>query len=57
MRVGAAHDLLNSGHTTLQIMTGGGWKNFEVVARYVEHSSNANQYASGSCLRQYQAPA
>lgn len=36
MRVGGAQDLMMSGHDTLMIMTAGGWKNVEVVARYVE---------------------
>lgn len=38
MRVGAAQDLLASGHDTLAIMTAGGWKSVDVVARYVELS-------------------
>lgn len=36
MRVGAAQDLLVEGYSTLEIMTAGGWKNVEVVSRYVE---------------------
>ena len=28
-----------SGHDTLMIMTAGGWKNVEVVARYVERAA------------------
>ena len=36
MRVGGAQDLMMTGHDTLMIMTAGGWKNIEVVARYVE---------------------
>lgn len=38
MRVGAAQDLLILGYDTLAIMTAGGWRNAEVVARYVEQS-------------------
>lgn len=36
MRVGAAQDMLRSGCDTLAIMTAGGWRNVEVVSRYVE---------------------
>ena len=36
MRVGGAQDLLLDGHDTIAIMTAGGWKNVDVVARYVE---------------------
>ncbi|MEL6830955.1 MAG: tyrosine-type recombinase/integrase [Pseudomonadota bacterium] len=36
MRVGAAQDLMVAGYDTLAIMTAGGWKNAEIVARYVE---------------------
>ena len=36
MRVGAAQDLFKAGHNSLSIMTAGGWKNADVVARYVE---------------------
>lgn len=39
MRVGGAQDLLVSGHNALAIMTAGGWKNADVVARYVEHAN------------------
>lgn len=39
MRVGGAQDLMMSGHDTLLIMTAGGWKNVEVVARYVEKAA------------------
>jgi integrase len=39
MRVGAAQDLMLSGLDTVAIMTAGGWKNVEVVARYVEKAS------------------
>lgn len=39
MRVGAAQDLLMLGYDTLAIMTAGGWKNAEVVARYVERAN------------------
>lgn len=38
MRVGAAQDLMNKGYNTIAIMTAGGWKNSDVVARYVENS-------------------
>lgn len=38
MRVGAAQDLMKEGHNALAIMTAGGWKNYEVVARYVENA-------------------
>jgi integrase len=39
MRVGGAQDLMMSGRDTLIIMTAGGWKNVEVVARYVEKAA------------------
>ncbi|MEL7030764.1 MAG: tyrosine-type recombinase/integrase [Pseudomonadota bacterium] len=39
MRVGAAQDLMRMGYNTIEIMTAGGWKNSEVVARYVETSA------------------
>jgi integrase/recombinase XerD len=39
MRVGGAQDLMMAGHDTLVIMTAGGWKNVEVVARYVEKAA------------------
>lgn len=39
MRVGAAQDLMLSGVDTVGIMTAGGWKNVEVVARYVEKAA------------------
>lgn len=39
MRVGAAQDLMTAGYDTVAIMTAGGWKNVEVVARYVEKAS------------------
>jgi len=39
MRVGAAQDLMRAGYNTIEIMTAGGWKNSEVVARYVETSA------------------
>lgn len=38
MRVGAAQDMLIAGKDTLAIMTAGGWKNIEVVARYTERA-------------------
>lgn len=39
MRVGAAQDLMISGYDTVAIMTAGGWKNVEVVARYCEKAA------------------
>lgn len=39
MRVGGAQDLMTAGCDTLAIMTAGGWKNVEVVARYVEKAA------------------
>ena len=39
MRVGAAQDLMTAGYDTVAIMTAGGWKNVEVVARYVEKAA------------------
>lgn len=39
MRVGGAQDLMTAGFDTLAIMTAGGWKNVEVVARYVEKAA------------------
>ncbi len=36
MRVGAAQDLMSAGRDILTIMRAGGWKSFNVVARYVE---------------------
>lgn len=39
MRVGAAQDLMTAGHDTVAIMTAGGWRNVEVVARYCEKAS------------------
>lgn len=40
MRVGAAQDLMIAGYDTVAIMTtAGGWKNVEVVARYVEKAA------------------
>ena len=39
MRVGGAQDLMTAGHDTLAIMTAGGWKDVEVVARYVERAA------------------
>lgn len=38
MRVGAAQDLMMTGHDTIAIMTAGGWKNAAVMARYLENS-------------------
>jgi len=39
MRVGAAQDLMTSGHDIVAIMTAGGWRNVEVVARYCEKAA------------------
>ena len=39
MRVGGAQDLMTAGFDTLAIMTAGGWKDVEVVARYVEKAA------------------
>lgn len=47
MRVGGAQDLMMSGHGTLTIMTAGGWKNVEVVARYVEKAALTKRRVSG----------
>ena len=35
IRVDAAQDLMTAGYDSIAIMTAGGWKNVEVVARYV----------------------
>lgn len=43
MRVGGAQDLMMTGHDTLMIMTAGGWKNVEVVARYVEKAAASSR--------------
>ncbi|MEC7760334.1 MAG: tyrosine-type recombinase/integrase [Pseudomonadota bacterium] len=40
MRVGAAQDLLEAGHSTSAIMRAGGWKSVEVLSRYLEISSH-----------------
>lgn len=40
MRVGAAQDLMLAGYSELAIMNAGGWKNSDVVARYVEKSKS-----------------
>lgn len=37
MRVGAAQDLLSSGHDTAAIMRAGGWKSANVLARYLQY--------------------
>lgn len=37
MRVGAAQDLMQAGYSELAIMKAGGWKNYDIVARYVEN--------------------
>lgn len=47
MRVGGAQDLMMSGHDTLMIMTAGGWKNVEVVARYVEKAALTKRRVPG----------
>ena len=39
MRVGGAQDLMTAGYDTLAIMTAGGWKDVDVVARYVEKAA------------------
>lgn len=44
MRVGAAQDMLKMGHDALAIMTAGGWKNFEVVSRYVEWTTDIREF-------------
>lgn len=38
MRIGAAQDMLQAGHNQIAIMTAGGWKNADVLARYVERA-------------------
>ena len=51
MRIGAAQNMLRRGFSMLAIITAGGWKNFEVVARYVEHadlSSGPNSASMGA---------
>ena len=47
MRVGAAQDLMRTGHNTIAIMTAGGWKNAAVMARYVENSPAGWLIAAG----------
>jgi integrase len=44
MRVGAAQDMLRMGCDALAIMTAGGWKNFEVVSRYVEWTPDIRKF-------------
>lgn len=44
MRVGAAQDMLRMGCDALAIMTAGGWKNFEVVSRYVEWTPDVRKF-------------
>ena len=39
MRVGAAQDMMVAGIDTLGIMQAGGWKSYNVLARYVENAS------------------
>lgn len=39
MRIGAAQDLMKNGLGTLAIMRAGGWKTYDVVARYVENTA------------------
>lgn len=50
MRVGGAQDLMRAGHDTIAIMTAGGWKNVEVVARYVERAALARLRPTRSSL-------
>jgi integrase/recombinase XerD len=38
LRVDAAQELLRRGHTTSAIMRAGGWKSFNVLARYLEEA-------------------
>jgi integrase/recombinase XerD len=38
MRIGAAQDMMNAGFNILPIMTAGGWKTTNVVARYIENT-------------------
>jgi hypothetical protein len=38
MRVGGAHDLLNTGASLPQIMVKGGWAKTDTVMRYVERT-------------------
>jgi len=38
MRVGAAQDLLSAGNNTAAIMRAGGWKNVDVLERYLEYA-------------------
>lgn len=40
MRVGAAQDLLSSGHDTAAIMRAGGWKSVNVLARYLQYAEH-----------------
>ena len=40
LRVGAAQDLLRSGHDTAAIMRAGGWKSVDVMARYLEFAEH-----------------
>jgi integrase/recombinase XerD len=43
MRIGGAQDLMTAGYDTLAIMTAGGWKSVNVVARYVEKAALARR--------------
>lgn len=56
MRVGAAQDLLVLGCDTLAIMTAGGWKNAEVVARYVENARIGQFEYDRSSIRRHPKP-
>lgn len=49
MRVCAAQDLMSAGHDTIAIMTAGGWKNVEVVARYVERAAIVRRQFAPFC--------
>ncbi|SCY16975.1 tyrosine-type recombinase/integrase [Paracoccus tibetensis] len=40
LRVGAAQDLLASGHDTAAIMRAGGWKSINVLGRYLENAEH-----------------
>lgn len=40
LRVGAAQDLLTSGHDTAAIMRAGGWKSVNVLGRYLENAEH-----------------
>jgi site-specific recombinase XerD len=40
LRVGAAQELLCSGHDTVAIMRAGGWKSVATLARYLEYAEH-----------------